>query len=100
MPMEKRKRPSAKRSVTVSGVKDKGQPRKAVGRGVRNADDAQTRPRTWQEIGVGHVVLAEWEPGKGAGWWQATVVAIDNDTLTLKWRTDPRQLKEKRHRLT
>jgi hypothetical protein len=98
--MEKKIRPPASRLAIASGLETKGSAAKSRGRGADSADKVKTGPRTWEEIGVGHVVLAEWEPGKGAGWWQATVMAIDNDTLTLKWNGEPRQPKEKRHRLT
>ncbi len=42
-------------------------------------------PTTWDDIAVGHLVLAP-EEGAKAGWWEAIVLARDGDMLTLKWR--------------
>ncbi len=44
-------------------------------------------PRSWADIDVGHLVLAQEVPGDG--WWETIVVARDNDMLTLKWRDSP-----------
>ncbi len=41
-------------------------------------------PATWDEIAVGHLVIAH--EGLKEGWWEAIVVARDGDMLTLKWR--------------
>jgi hypothetical protein len=41
-------------------------------------------PATWEEIAVGHLVIAQ--EGAKDGWWEAIVVARDGDMLTLKWR--------------
>jgi hypothetical protein len=41
-------------------------------------------PATWDDIAVGHMVLAldpEWYC-----WWEAIVLAREDDMLTLKWR--------------
>ncbi len=54
-------------------------------------------PRHWQEIGVGDLVVANldrWE-----GWYEAIVVHVDGDMLTLRWRDYPRERKIVRHRL-
>jgi hypothetical protein len=40
-------------------------------------------PRSWDEIDVGHLVLATEDPGEG--YWETIVVARHNDMLTLKW---------------
>ena len=45
-------------------------------------------PRTWDEIDVGHLVLAQEKPGEG--YWETIVVAKDNDMLTLRWRDNPK----------
>ena len=42
-------------------------------------------PRSWDDIAVGHLVLA-WEEEEYYGWWEAIVLARNGDTLTLKWR--------------
>ena len=41
-------------------------------------------PATWDDIAVGHLVIAH--EGAKDGWWEAIVVARDGDMLTLKWR--------------
>ncbi len=41
-------------------------------------------PATWDDIAVGHLVIAH-ESAIG-GWWEAIVLARDGDMLTLKWR--------------
>jgi len=45
---------------------------------------AAALPTSWDEVDVGHLVLVK--EGPGDGWWEAIVVAKDNDMLTLKWR--------------
>jgi hypothetical protein len=45
-------------------------------------------PGSWDDIDVGHLVLAQETPGEG--WCEAIVVARDNDMLTLKWRDYPK----------
>ena len=45
-------------------------------------------PTTWDDIAVGHLVIAQ-EEGAKAGWWEAIVLARDGDMLTLKWRDWP-----------
>jgi hypothetical protein len=41
-------------------------------------------PVTWDEIAVGHLVIAQ--EGVKDGWWEAIVLARDGEMLTLKWR--------------
>ena len=55
-------------------------------------------PRSWDEIDVGHQVLAQEKPGDG--WWETTVVAKDQDMLTLAWRGFPSHPKLVCHRST
>ena len=45
-------------------------------------------PTTWDDIAVGHLVIAQ-EEGAKQGWWEAIVLAHDGDMLTLKWRDWP-----------
>src|ERR1019366_2572703 len=45
-------------------------------------------PATWDDIDVGHLVIARDE--LAAGWWEAIVIAKDGDMLTLKWRDYPK----------
>jgi hypothetical protein len=41
-------------------------------------------PKTWNDIAVGHLVIAH--EGAKDGWCEAIVLARDGDMLTLKWR--------------
>src|SRR5664280_51954 len=53
-------------------------------------------PATWDDIDVGHLVIAR--DDLAAGWWEAIVVARDGDMLTLKWRDYPKQAPAVLHR--
>ena len=48
-----------------------------------NPKPAPSLPRSWDDIEIGHFVLAT--EGPGEGYWEAIVVGRDNDMLTLKW---------------
>ena len=50
-------------------------------------------PATWDEIAVGHLVIAYEKPA----WWEAIVVARDGDMLTLRWRDYPQQANVVQH---
>ena len=56
----------------------------------RDADQANAEqpapglPTTWDDIAVGHLVIAHEDAING--WWEAIVLARDGDMLTLKWR--------------
>jgi hypothetical protein len=52
-------------------------------------------PRTWENVGAGHVVLIHESPADG--WWEATVEVRDAEILTLRFRDYPRQPKFQRH---
>lgn len=52
-------------------------------------------PRSWEGVGVGHVVLIHESPTDG--WWEATVEAKDLEILTLRFRDYPRQPRFQRH---
>jgi hypothetical protein len=41
-------------------------------------------PATWDDIAVGHLVIAH--ESAIEGWWEAIVLARDGEMLTLKWR--------------
>lgn len=45
-------------------------------------------PRTWDEIDVGHLVIAQ-ESLKD-GWYEAIVIARDGDRLKVRWRDFPK----------
>jgi hypothetical protein len=55
-------------------------------------------PRNWQEIAVGHLVIAQ--ESLEEGWWEAIVLERNGDMLTLRWRDYPKQAKCVRHRDT
>jgi hypothetical protein len=54
-------------------------------------------PKTWQEIGVGDLVVAQQSPDDG--WYEAVVAEVNSDMLTVRWRDYPRERKIVRHRL-
>ena len=54
-------------------------------------------PKTWQEIGVGDLVVAQQSPDDG--WYEAIVAEVNGDMLTVRWRDYPRERKIVRHRL-
>lgn len=53
-------------------------------------------PRNWQEIGVGDLVVAQ--EGLEDGWYEAIVMDISDDTMTLRWRDYPKERRVVRHR--
>jgi hypothetical protein len=53
-------------------------------------------PTTWDDIAVGHLVIAR-DHSTSNGWWEAIVLARDGDMLTLKWRDYPQQAKVVQH---
>jgi hypothetical protein len=60
------------------------------------AGQARGLPRTWDDIDVGHLVIA-YENSED-GWWEAIVVDKNKDMLTLRWRDYPKQATVLRHR--
>ena len=54
-------------------------------------------PATWDDIDVGHLVIARDELAEG--WWEAIVIAKDGDMLTLRFR-DYKQAPVVLHRAT
>jgi hypothetical protein len=65
--------------------------------GSRPPGSSPKLPRNWQEIGVGDLVLAQWDPEDG--WYDAMVIEAANDMFTLRWRDYPRERRIVRHRL-
>jgi hypothetical protein len=53
-------------------------------------------PASWDDIAVGHLVIAQ-EDVKN-GWYEAIVVEINGDMLTVRWRDYPKYPKFVRHR--
>jgi hypothetical protein len=57
---------------------------------------AQGYPRDWDDIQVGHLVLAQEKVDEG--WWEAIVIGIEGDMLTMRWRDWPKYPKVTQHR--
>lgn len=55
------------------------------------------RPRNWQEIGLGDLVL--FQESLENGWYEAIVVEANGDMFSLRWRDWPRARRFARHRL-
>jgi hypothetical protein len=55
---------------------------------------AQGYPRDWNDISVGHLVIAADIPA----WFEAIVTATDGDMITLRFRDYPNQASVVRHR--
>ena len=65
------------------------------GTGAPGSTSGGNLPRTWQEIGIGDLVVAQ--EGPEDGWYEAIVVECNNDMLTLRWRDYPKEQKFTRH---
>src|ERR1035437_1360073 len=52
-------------------------------------------PQNWQSIAAGNMILAH--EGPGEGWWEAIVIARDNEIVTLRYRDYPKVPKFERH---
>ena len=57
---------------------------------------ARGLPRSWDEIGPGHLVIAQ--ESLANGWWEAIILDRKDDMLTLRFRDYPRLPKFFRHR--
>ena len=57
--------------------------------GLGPAPTAPARPQSWDEIGIGSVVLAT--VGIEDGWWESIIIGVNGEALTLKWRDFPRE---------
>jgi hypothetical protein len=53
-------------------------------------------PKTWREISVGDLVVAQ--EGPEDGWYEAIVAEVNGDMLTVRWRDYPRERQVVRHR--
>jgi hypothetical protein len=56
---------------------------------------ARGLPQSWDEIGAGHLVIAQ--ESLDYGWWEAIVLARKGDTFTLRYRDFPHLPKFARH---
>jgi hypothetical protein len=57
---------------------------------------ARGLPRSWDEVGAGHLVIAQ--ESLDYGWWEAIVLDRQGDTFTLQYRDYPHLPKFFRHR--
>jgi hypothetical protein len=57
---------------------------------------ARGQPQSWDEIGPGHLVIAQ--ESLDYGWWEAIVLARKGDSFTLQYRDYPHLPKFVRHR--
>ena len=53
-------------------------------------------PKTWQEIRLGDLVVAQ--QSRDDGWYEAIVIEVAGDMLTVRWRDYPRERPIVRHR--
>jgi TPR repeat protein len=53
-------------------------------------------PKTWDELGTGHLVIAQ--ESHENGWWEAVCIKRDGDMLTLRFRDYPKLPKFSRHK--
>ncbi len=77
--------------ATSASADPQGSATQAAAPGPGHPASAATSPRPadWDEIGLGSLVLAT--AGTDDGWWEALVIRLDGDVLTLKWRDFPRE---------
>jgi hypothetical protein len=65
-----------------------------------SAEPPNRYPKSWDDIGVGALVLAKEEVPVPPGWWEAVVIEQDGDVFTLRWRDYPAVPTIVRHRLS
>lgn len=58
---------------------------------------ASKRPPGWDEIAAGHIVIIQDDDPKD-GWWEAIVIGVAADMLSLRWRANTRGRTLARHR--
>ena len=89
--------PSVGRNLYVKIVEQLNLTGQLVAGEIDDSDEqpAPGLPATWDDIAVGHLVIAH--DSANAGWWEAIVLARDGDMLTLKWRDYPHQANAVRH---
>ena len=72
---------------SASGNKSQAASRSLAGSCSRQSRGDSHRPRSWDEIEIGSLVLAT--TGIEDGWWEAIIESIDGDILTCRWRDYP-----------
>jgi hypothetical protein len=81
--------------LKLAGQPVPGEPDEPNGDQSGAAPAAPGLPISWDDIAVGHLVIAH--ENAIEGWWEAIVLARDGDMLTLKWRDYPQQANVVRH---
>jgi hypothetical protein len=80
--------PAQPKAGTAEG-KGKGaspaQSKGAAGKSTPPADASKALPRTWEEIGVGTLVLTR-EDGPLRGFWEGIVNDLSGDSALVRWR--------------
>jgi hypothetical protein len=66
------------------------------GEGSNTKKPAQGRPRDWDAIAPGHLVVAQ--ESLEDGWYEAIVLEQNGDMFTLRWHEFPRERRFARHR--
>jgi hypothetical protein len=84
---------AAEQSVAVTALKDQADAALAEVRCISPVTSGL--PRSWEEIAVGHMVLAHESPDDG--WWEAVVINREDEILTLRYRDAPKLPKFIRH---
>ena len=86
---------------TASQSPPDGPVRSEEGQGDGSPTETSNEPPSpsWEAIGLGSIVLAPADPDDG--WWEAIVVKVAGDRLTLRWRDYPDEplIVRQRHRL-
>jgi hypothetical protein len=72
---------------TVSAAESQAASRSPTGSRSRPSRGESHRPKSWDEIEIGSLVLAT--TGIEDGWWEAIIESIDGDILTCRWRDYP-----------
>jgi len=62
-----------------------GKSAKALVQAANRAANAQSQPKDWDDINIGHLVLAKAE-SRWPAWWEAIVVENADDLFKLRWR--------------
>ncbi len=84
--------------LKLAGQPVPGEPDQPNGNPSAGPQAAPGLPISWDEIAVGNLVIAHDSPIRG--WWEAIVLARDDDMLTLKWRDYPHEANVLRHAST
>jgi hypothetical protein len=81
--------------IIVELVADPPAPLPGTNPDTDSVPEARGLPRSWDEIGPGHLVIAH--ESLEQGWWEAIVVERKNETFTLRYRDFPHLPKFARH---